>query len=798
MRIKYQKLVGLLMLLAIVCSLVAITAAPASATAVTAVTITPSPATASDTAGYTLQFTIATAVPVGGTVSITFPTGVTLPATISKSLVALNAITWATGDADPTVSGQQLIITIPSSGAWANGTKTITISQGAGIKNPPIAKTIASLAYQVSVVTSADTTAGIGYLGIIPSYAISPTSGTRSTPVTVTGKGWAPNQSVTISKGLSGSGVVLADGTFSLTAMPLTSDDVWCKDGAGQTENATGDTGSVIWDSPGGVLTIPSFYLSATVAVTPTSGIVGTSVTISGRDFTSGGQITDIAYTAGIYIGGVAWGPTTGNITLTTIDAYGTNDDFSVTLAVPATIGGGAKTVQVLDNSSKAATATFTVNAPAIALNPTSGAPNTLVAVSGTAFKAADTIPIGAITFAGAAWNAAALTVDASGNWNTSLLVPATAAIGNNPVVVTSTAGTTANTLFAVGQRSLTVMFNGATSGPVGVYAVVQAANMTPNGTIPINGLTFAGAPWNTAAAITIDSLGNMSPTTLQVPLFGTGPQTVVASDGTVTATGSFTITQPTITISPATGFKGNTLTVTGAGWVPGNLGLVQIKFNDVIQIVSTPDATGAFTGAFVVPISASLLGNTVGAVDINGNVAANKAFLLGPRTIAINPTSGGVGTKVTVTGVGFDPLGALVQLTIGGATVLPGTPVTTDNAGKFTTSFTVPGLAQTAQTVTAAVNNVANSATTFFTITAAAATVDVQLASISDQLVIVWRYQAGNWTFYDPTDVVGSTLTSLQKNAGYFVKVSAACTLTYLGNTIPLDADWNNIGWPG
>jgi hypothetical protein len=558
---------------------------------------------------------------------------------------------------------------------------------------------------------------------------------------------------------------------------------VLIKDGAGQTNAG----GSVVWDA---AVTMPSFFLTPTVTVTPTSGNVGTAVTISGRDFTQNGTISA---THGIFIGGLNWNPT-GIIMLSTIDAFGTFDDFTTTINVPANIGGGAKTVSVTDGI-RTATATFTVNTPTITLDPTSGAPNTLVAVSGAHFKAADTIEIGAITFAAAAWNTTRLTVDASGNWNTSIRVPATAAIGNNPVVVTSAAGTTAAAVFAVGQRALTTT---PTSGPVGSLVVVQATNMTPGGTIAINALTFAGAPWNTAAAITIDSLGNMSPTTLQVPLFGTGPQTIVATDGTVTATGSFTITQPTITISPTTGYKGDTLTVTGAGWVPGNLGLVQIKFNDVIQIVSTPDGTGAFTGAFVVPLSASLLGNTVGAVDINGNVAANKAFLLGPRSITLNPTSGAVGTKVTVTGVGFDPLGALVQLTIGGANVLPATPVTTDTVGKFTTSFTVPGLAQMAQTVTAAVNNVGSSATTFFTITSAAATVETQLASISSQLVIVWRYQAGNWTFYDPTDVVGSTLTSLQKNAGYFIKVSAACTLTYLGNSIPLDADWNNIGWPG
>jgi hypothetical protein len=786
MRVKYQKLVGMLMLLAIVCSLVAITAAPASA-AVTNVAITANPATASDIAGYSLVFDTTAPVPVGGTVTITFPAGVTLPATVSKAYVALGGVAWATGDGDPTVSGQQLIITIGANGPFTAGAgKTITISQGAGIKNPPIAKTKASLAYPVEVVTSVETF-GKGYLGIIPSYTINPTTGTRSTSVTVTGKGWAPNQSVTVTdpnSSLAGSGVVLADGTFSMTATPVSSvGDVLIKDGAGQTNAG----GSVVWD---GNVTMPSFYLTPTVTVTPTSGNVGTQVLVSGRDFTPNGNISA---TNGIFIGGLNWNQNPpAIIMLSTIDAYGTFDDFNVTLPVPATIGGGAKTVSVTDGT-KSATATFTVNTPTITLDPAMGAPNTLVAISGSHFQAADTIPIGAITFAGAAWNTALLTVDASGNWNTSLRVSSTAAIGNNPVVVTSNLGTTASAVFAVGQRALTLT---PVSGPLGIYTVVQGTNMTPNGNIAVGALKFGGAAWNTAA-ISIDSLGNLSPTSLQVPAgFGTGPQSITATDsGTITAVGSFTVTQPTISISPTTGYKGDTLTITGAGWVPGNLGLVQISFNTQIQVVvPAPDATGAFIASLQVPVTA-LASNTVGAKDINNNIAADKAFLLGPQAISIAPTSGAVGTKVSITGVGFQPQSALTALTISGASVLPATPVITDSVGKFTTNFTVPGLALGAQPVAATILTV--TATTFFTITAAPVTIDTQLASISSQLVIVWRYEGGgNWTFYDPTDVVGSTLTSLNAGDGFWVKVSAPCTLTYLGKSWALVADWNNKGW--
>jgi len=782
MRIKYPNIVRLLMVLAMVCGLVAVVAAPASADIAANPTVTPGPATASDAAGYTVAFTTGAAgalVAGVGTITITFPADTVLPSSIAKENLSVSG-TVCTSAAAVNITTRTVTVITPV--AVANSTAaTVVISQVAGIKNP----SFAAATYTATVYTSAETNpvTTVAY-SIYPTLAISSATGARGAVVTVTGKGWTANQAVTIGNALSGAGTILADGTFSVSAVAVQSGAVTCRDGSGKgTFNSTAITKYALVNVPE-----PAYILKATVTVSPTSGPVGTVVTITGTDFTQYGNITA---TTGITLAGTT---TWANpfIDLDTRDAYSDNDDFITTLTIPATIGGGAKTVSVTDTSAKNATATFTVNTPTITLNPTSGAPNTMVTITGANFKAADTIPATTgLTFAAGSWNGTAvITVDASGGWNFAARVPSAAVPGTNPVIATSTLGTYAVTAFVVGTRVLTIT---PPSGPIGTTVTVTGANMTVGGHMHIGEITFATVGWN-AAQVDLDSLGNFIATSLQVPAGATtGPKTVAATDsGGLIATGTFTVTQPTITISPSTGYKGDSITVTGAGWVPGNLGLVMVQFAGNTLAVSTPDANGSFTGILTVPVNAAA-SSFVGATDINGNTAAAKIFLLGSPMISLAPTSGAVGTKVTITGVGLAPQVGLSALTIGGVPVLPTAPVVTSSIGKFSAELTVPGLAEGAQVVSA---TVVAAYTAFFTITAAPASVDVQLASISDKLVIVWGYYAGAWTYYDPADPV-KTLASLAKNRGYWIKVNADCTLVYGGSSIALTTGWNNIGWP-
>jgi hypothetical protein len=170
--------------------------------------------------------------------------------------------------------------------------------------------------------------------------------------------------------------------------------------------------------------------------------------------------------------------------------------------------------------------------------------------------------------------------------------------------------------------------------------------------------------------------------------------------------------------------------------------------------------------------------------------------FLLDDPMITVDPATGGVGTEVTITGSGFQPQTGFTTFTVG-TTSLSTVGLITDTLGAFTTTAMIPGLAEGAQTITVVVGS--DTATTFFTVSAAAASVATQLASVSNELVIVWTYTADGWQLYDPADPIGSDLASLSDGGGYWIKVTEACTVIYLGKSriITPDANgWAMMGW--
>ena len=177
-----------------------------------------------------------------------------------------------------------------------------------------------------------------------------------------------------------------------------------------------------------------------------------------------------------------------------------------------------------------------------------------------------------------------------------------------------------------------------------------------------------------------------------------------------------------------------------------------------------------------------------------DGGLKAPEVRAQTQPAINIAPTGGLAGSEVSVGGIGFAPQSALTALDIGGVSVLP-SGFWTDAVGSFSIVFTVPGLATGPQLVAATVFG--ETAVTFFTVSEAAASVATALASISNELVRVWSYTADGWKMYDPADPLGSDLASLSDGRGYWVKVTAPCTVIYLGKTRILHiAGWNLMGW--
>jgi len=340
-------------------------------------------------------------------------------------------------------------------------------------------------------------------------------------------------------------------------------------------------------------------------------------------------------------------------------------------------------------------------------------------------------------------------------------------------------------------------MTAGGEVDPNNVNAQVAGAN----GAATVSGIALLAATQSTI----IDTGGTLQALTVTIPATSvagafTGANTLTLTDnGGLAASGTFTVVTPTISISPSSGVMGTTVTVTGSGWNPDARGVVTLG-GGLTALTAIPDVSGAFSAAIAIPGNVGTAGATVWftAWDVLGNTATAQAFTVTAAAITLSPTSGALGTEVTVTGTGFQPSSPLTVLTIAGANMLAGQAITvTDSLGMFTTTFTVPGLAAGAATVNA---TVIAARTAFFTVTAAPATVAVALASIAGQYTKVWTFDAPTqaWMLSDVAAPAVSDLTSLVRGQGYWIEATEATSIIFGGNTYVLSLGWNLIGWLG
>jgi len=532
-----------------------------------------------------------------------------------------------------------------------------------------------------------------------------------------------------------------------------------------------------------------TFTVTGKVKISPTSGPVGTSVTLTGTGFSGDGVTVDVTLGGQPIAAGVL------------VDNTGS---FTATGVVP-TLTAGGKTLYAIDGAGNAYTKAdaFSVS-PTLVITPASGLAGSKVTITGTGWTTGDVT----VTFAGQPWvtlNAAAGQITNGANKQ----IPVNATAGVKTVIATDSnpAIPQATVAFTVTARPLTLT---PSSGPRGTSVLLTGSQMTPSTTLPLNSviddnsmdLTFGGLEWNPTTEITIDSSGAISPVTRIVPCAAAlGANVVLAwdngadfSDATtadnLNAQGTFTVTKPTISVSPATGPKGSSVTFTGTGWLAG--ATVTITFAGQ-TVSSVPDGSGNIAATMAVPAAAAVGANQITANDGGTycNVADPATFTVPGPAITVSPNEGAAGTSVTVTGTGFAAYTAMT-LKIGTYTYMA-QPLT-DALGTFTGTITVPGLAPGTQSISAF--DGATTISAFFTIKTAPPTVASALATISTKLVRIWGYSGGTWYMYDPTDAAGSNLTSLTSGMGYWINVTEACTLIYGGYSYALSAGWNLIGW--
>jgi len=174
---------------------------------------------------------------------------------------------------------------------------------------------------------------------------------------------------------------------------------------------------------------------------------------------------------------------------------------------------------------------------------------------------------------------------------------------------------------------------------------------------------------------------------TFTVPEAPRGKHKVTLKMGDDSFDRDFTVL-PSISLSADRGTSGSDLTLTGRGFDSNEQGITITYDGSPAETGVTASNKGSWQSTFKVPASSQ--GEHV--IDAEGTTPAtdvdDKIFIVTPQ-ISISPTSGWVGTVVSITGTGFDSGETNITVTYDGLAAK--TRISADFIGSWQSSFSVP-----------------------------------------------------------------------------------------------------------
>ncbi len=360
---------------------------------------------------------------------------------------------------------------------------------------------------------------------------------------------------------------------------------------------ATGDVG--IWTlTPAFTLMAweggdPAGPLPAITSFTPSSGPVGTSVSISGTNFSGATAVTFNGASA----------------------SFTVSSATAIQATVPAGATSGPVAVTTPAGTGTSSSAFTVVRSPAISgFTPANGPVGTSVSISGTSFTGAT-----AVTF-----NGASATFSVTSDTAIQATVPAGASTG--PIGVTTSAGTaTSSSAFTVVPPPAIAGFAPA-SGPVGTSVSISGSSFTGATAVTFNG---------TKATFSVTSDTAIQAT---VPAGATtGPIGVTTPAGTATSSSAFTVLPPPAIASfaPASGPVGTSVSISGSGFT----GATTVTFNGIRATFSVTSDT-----AIQATVPAGATTGPLGVTTPAGTATSANAFTV-RATLNLAKAGAGSGT---------------------------------------------------------------------------------------------------------------------------------------------------------
>lgn len=418
-------------------------------------------------------------------------------------------------------------------------------------------------------------------------------------------------------------------------------------------------------------LTISPVAAQPTATLSPDTGPVGKTVTVTGTGATKLGRIR--AYWDGLEAADEL-------VTEPAVVKATAAQTFEFNITIPEDYW-GTHYVIVKDMTTNDVTDPLEFNiTSAITLDPSTGLKNDVITVEGTGFGSELEV---ALTFNDTQLTTTPTTVETStvGSFSCTFKVPI-AVYGSCTVNATDEDGHWNSTAFKVGATITLSPPEGPSGTVVAITGRGFRASTGTEVTIEVDGVTASQI-----AAIKTKSDRTFTGQFV-IPGNGSMPS---ADDYTVTATAvdsgteTFTLTgNSSISLSPSSAAPRTAVTIEGANFTAKAGVEVTVKFDTIEVGTLTTNSTGGFKGSITTPAPVKTF--LVNASDEYG-VWATVSFISAITVLAASEDEGPVGTCVTLTAFGLE--GDYANVTFGDIQVLRDEPVADLKAGL--SEFVVP-----------------------------------------------------------------------------------------------------------
>ncbi|PIX17663.1 hypothetical protein COZ71_02145, partial [Candidatus Desantisbacteria bacterium CG_4_8_14_3_um_filter_40_12] len=486
---------------------------------------------------------------------------------------------------------------------------------------------------------------------------LSPTSGTVGTAISINGDGFGSSEIIRISFGKNMTIAAISSNSVGSFTTSFTID---IQSYGTKTVQAYGINSSTSD-------TVKLSILPKIIDLMPTTGTIGTSVTVTGNGYITSGAIRiDIGLTEDILI--------------QNNDEASEDGTFSVIFNIDDEPF-GSNTVTVRSRGSLVNDTRCFVVSPMVYVTPVSGTVGAFITVTGNGYASTEVIQIDFGTNLGYATTSTIASGAPSafrGSWQRVIAVDIQP-YGTTTIKATGLGSNDAKEcLFNIMQRLTAIS---PSCGTVGSSVTVDG-----NGYAALENIRI-GFGKNTSICSTLANGIGVFQAIWTVDTQAYGVKTVVTSGaGSGSDTTTYTVMPHIVSVSPSVGTVGASVTIVGDGFTTSESIFVDFGTTSVIKTAAS-SIDGTWTISFTVNIQTQGT-KTIWARDSSA-IGTTSTFVINPNITEITPAAGTVGSSVIVTGNGY--------FATGNVYIYFGTPTTSvigttsaSSAGTFTKDFVV------------------------------------------------------------------------------------------------------------